>query len=174
MMYSYAQCGNQTLYAMTFTYSLMDLLTLGMVPIHLVTTLLEFFNLDASIEMYSTAMAGNTALLIRRPARPVPYIKKNKRKHSTSNYWEQVAALDDGQDTNNVHILAARILALGRPVTVDDINAVQATLGQPVTPQELDVLCNLPFVTYPLTVSGVIDPKFLELYPPKVPVGKGR
>ena len=92
-----------------------------------------------------------------------------------SNYWKQQAEKDLGQKSTNPHILAARIIARGGPITVEDVNAVlQANKKAPITEQELEQLKALSYVEYKLPI---VEPKLTQFtadYPKKVSQGKGK
>jgi hypothetical protein len=60
------------------------------------------------------------------------------------------AEKDTGQDSTNPHLLAARIIQRGGPITHHDINSVLAHQGHQITESELETLKSIPFTTYTL------------------------
>lgn len=137
------------------THSLVDLLALTMESLYLV---LEFISCNLTIEDVSATMV----------AKPIIKLRTNK------NYWAEFTELDTGQTTINAHILAARILSSGEPITCSSINSVLASQNHGITQEELDVVMAISFTAYSLSPTGVVDPSFLRLYPCNLPVGEGR
>lgn len=84
---------------------------------------------------------------------------------SSALYWKQRAEKDTSQPTNNPHLLAARIIKSGKPVTHNEVNTVLEHQNISVTQEELDVLTNIPFKECELTAEGLKNIK--EAYPRK-------
>jgi hypothetical protein len=59
-------------------------------------------------------------------------------------------------------------MARGGSVTLEDVNTVLASRGQPISTTELKKLIALTFTMYPLTATGVKDPSFLARRPPRI------
>ena len=80
---------------------------------------------------------------------------------SQAQFWKDVAEKDDGQETDNPNILAARIQIRGGPITHEDINSVLARQGIAITAEELLRLKSIPYVTHKLDILALIK----ALYP---------
>jgi len=90
------------------------------------------------------------------------------------NYWKQQAEKDTGQVSTNPHILAARIIARGGPITVQDVNSVLEANGKdPITENELEELKALFFDEYKLPLEGQQQQTFNSQFPVSCPKGKG-
>lgn len=72
---------------------------------------------------------------------------------SSGAYWKLRLETDQGQETNNPHLLAARIIRRGGPITHIDVNSVLAPQGISVTEAELNELKSIPFTKYELPVT---------------------
>jgi hypothetical protein len=92
---------------------------------------------------------------------------------TTTNYWAQRVEKDVGQDSSNPHIIAARIIARGGPITHLDINAVLASQGHSITAEELEELKSIPFNTFFFSVPELTIKTLKDLYP-KMPKGEGQ
>lgn len=58
-------------------------------------------------------------------------------------YWDLINEVDRGQETNNPHIIAKRILAKGGIIDANKINSVLSQLGHKITQEELDKLSSI-------------------------------
>lgn len=65
------------------------------------------------------------------------------------------AETDNGQATTNPHLLAARIIKRGGPITHSDINAVLESQGFSITAEELEELKSLEKTSY--SMSTLLD-----------------
>lgn len=72
---------------------------------------------------------------------------------SSGAYWKLRSETDQGQETDNPHLLAARIIKRGGPITHTDVNSVLAAQGLSVTEAELEELKSIPFTQYSLPVN---------------------
>lgn len=70
---------------------------------------------------------------------------------TSATYWKQRAEEDKGQETTNPHLLAARIIKGGLPITHNEVNTVLGSQGISVTQEELEELTTLPYKEYSLT-----------------------
>lgn len=78
-------------------------------------------------------------------------------------YWKLRAEKDTGQSTKNPHLLAARIINSGRPITNKDVNTVLEHQNIFVTEETLDELTSLSSKDFPLTTEGITVVK--DTYP---------
>jgi NADH-ubiquinone oxidoreductase chain 3 len=62
---------------------------------------------------------------------------------TTNSFWETVYEKDRGQETNNPHIIAKRLLTKGGLTDAKKINLVQSQLGHTITQEELDKLSSI-------------------------------
>lgn len=84
---------------------------------------------------------------------------------TSASYLQDRFEKDDGQPTNNPHILAARIISRGGPITHNDINQVLRHQGIEITENELEELIAIPYKEYSLPVKQ--NTEFKENYPRK-------
>lgn len=95
-----------------------------------------------------------------------------------NSYWKEQAGKDVGGNTDNPHIIAARILARGGPVTHSDINAVLARQDLSITAGELEELISLDYQSYDMNTlldkNSAERIKFNALYKESVTKGQGK
>jgi hypothetical protein len=76
---------------------------------------------------------------------------------SSAAYWKLRVEKDSGEETTNPHLLAARIIKSGQPITQKVVNTVLTSQDISVTQEQLDELTSLPFEDYSLNPDMIKD-----------------
>lgn len=88
---------------------------------------------------------------------------------SSATYWKLRAEKDSEEKTSNPHLLAARIIKSGHPITHKEVNTVLASQDISVTQDQLEELTTLPFEDYSLSPDMIKD--VVTAYPRKANTG---